>query len=114
MSEFLNFLVSYKEIILISLSILLSLLTILLKNKPKTLDDFKLAVSEVLSLVPELVSKVERVGCGSQKKEEVISTCLNLVHRALGRSLSNSEIDYIRSEVSESIEEVLSTPKKKC
>lgn len=114
MNDIFKFLTEYKEIILSSLCVVLSLLSILLKRRPKSLDDFKYAVSRVLSCVPSLVSKVERPGNGAEKKAQVIDSSILAVSGYLGRSLSDSEKDYVRTAVSDSIEDVLSSPKKKC
>ena len=113
MEKFLEFMNTYKEVILTCVAIIITLVGVLIKRKPKTIDDFKLAVSEVLALVPDLIIKVERPNCGMEKKLEVINACVDGVKKSLGRELSNSEILYLKDEVSKQIEEVLSTPKKK-
>lgn len=113
MSDFLQILNDYKEIIVSCAVFLLVLLAILLKKRPKTLDDFKFAVSEALNLVPSLVIKVERPSNGAEKKSQVIDACLVAVSSYLGRPLTDSEKSYVRKEADITIEGVLSTPKKK-
>lgn len=113
MSKFFDFLNTYKEVLLTCLAIFISFIGVLVKKKPKTVDDFKLALSEVLSLVPSLVIKVERPSCGEEKKNEVLKACVKAVSTRLGRSLCDSEKSFIIDEVSKSIEECLSTPTKK-
>lgn len=108
-----DFIKENKELIISALTLLFTILALCIKRKPKTLDDFTLVVSEVLSVVPVLCSKVERVGEGASKKNEVLASSLELVRQRLGRKLSSKERDIVINKVSEQIEEVLKAPQKK-
>lgn len=108
-----DFIKGNKELFISALTLIVSIVALCIKRKPKTLDDFTLVVSEVLSVVPILCSKVERVGEGASKKNEVISSSLELVRQRLGRILSPKEREIVINKVSEQIEEVLKAPQKK-
>lgn len=113
MSQFLSFIKENKELIISALTLALTLVCVLVKRKPKTLDEFTLAVSDVVSCVAVLVSKVEKPGEGQSKKNEVLNIALHLVSQKLGRKLSNKEREILIDKVSEQIEEVLKAPQKK-
>lgn len=111
--DFLDFLNAYKEVLIGSFCVLLTLLSILLKRKPKTIDDFLLCLDEVGLAVPKLVSSVECSGEGFRKKTAVISSAEKILSKKLGRNLSSTEKEYFNTFISNCIEEVLTAPQKK-
>lgn len=113
MSQFLLFLKDNKEIVISALTLAVAVIGLIIKRKPKTLDDFSLIVSDVLSSVPVLVSKVEEAGHGQAKKNKVLDVCLSLTSKKLGRKLSDKERSIVIDKVSEQIEDVLTAPQKK-
>lgn len=113
MKPFFDFILENRKEIICFLTLIVGVISIFIKRKPKTIDDFTLALSEVINLVPELIIKFEEPSHGTEKKEKVISSALRLVKLSLGRSLTNSEKSIITSKVSEKIETILATPKKK-
>lgn len=113
MKEFISFLEDYKEVLISCLCAILTIIAILVKRKPKTLDDFLLCIKEVSCSLPELINSVECVGLGSTKKKKVEQACLNLMSSKLGRRLSDTEMELCLREFDSSIEAILSTPQKK-
>lgn len=113
MTEFFEFCREYGVYFLTLLCFIIEIIFLVVKRRPKSIDDFKLAFEEALALVPELVISRERPGEGELKKKEVITSCSYLVSRLLGRKLSDYETVIIRDAVSDKIETVLSTPIKK-
>lgn len=113
MDSFINFLREYKELLVSSLAVLLTFICILLKRKPKTLDDFTFALSDVLNTVPSLVAKVEEPKNGEAKREKVLSASLRLMSSSLQRALTSQERSIVIKSVSEQIESVLTAPQKK-
>lgn len=113
MKEFIDFVREYGLYLLGSLCFVIEVIVILIKRKPKSIDDFKLALTEALSIVPELVISRERPGEGELKKKEVLISCKKLIERRLGRGLSSNESLLVDSAVDTQIETVLSTPTKK-
>lgn len=113
MKSFFDFIIENKELIISILTFIVGVIAILVKRKPKTIDDFKLACAEALDLIPELVIKVEVPSKGAEKKLKVISMVKSLVCKSLGRCLTSSEESYITEEASKKIEVALSTPTKK-
>lgn len=113
MKEFIEFLKEYWFELSAGLFALIEIILIIVKRKPKSIDDFKLAVQEALAIVPELVLSCERPGEGYLKKQEVILSSLKLVSRLLGRKLTDNEVRFVSDSVSDKIETVLSTPTKK-
>lgn len=113
MDSFINFLREYKEVILSALAVLLTFICILIKRKPKTLDDFTLALSDVLNFVPSLVIKAEEPKNGEAKRDKVLQASLSLMSSSLQRALTSKERSIVIKSVSEQIESVLTAPQKK-
>lgn len=113
MNAFIEFLREYWFQLLTALAFVLEIIFIFIKRKPKSIDDFKLALSEALSCVPELVISRERPGEGSSKKAEVLLSIRRYISSKLGRDLTVSEEAMITAQAAEKIETVLSTPTKK-
>lgn len=113
MKTFFDFIIEYRKEIIGVLTLIVGVICILVKRKPKSIDDFTLALSEVLYNLPEMITKVEEPSHGAEKKQKVIQSALRLIKLSLGRSLSTSEETIIVSKVSEKIETILATPKKK-
>lgn len=111
--NFLDFLREYKDTLIGVVCLLSTILCILLKRKPKTLDEFLSCLTEVLNKVPEMIISVERAGAGQEKKREVMKSCRELLAKKLSRDLSEQEVKLLDNYVSSEIELVLSTPRKK-
>lgn len=64
--------------------------------------------------LPLWISLAEASGnSGEQKKVQVLNDALNYASKTLGRKLSEEEISFIITNVSEQIEKILQTPQKK-
>lgn len=113
MKEFLAFLSEYKELLVSFVCLVATILCIVLKRKPKTLDEFNSCLIEVLNHIPEFVIQVEKEGHGYEKKINVMNLCKNRLQKELGRELSEKEIELVDRLSSNEIELVLSTPRKK-
>lgn len=113
MSAFIEFLKEYKEVLVSGFCLISTIVLILIKRRPKTIDDFLMIVDEVCLSLPTLINKVECVGNGLAKKKEVRSSALGVISKQLGRSLSESEISFALKTIDSSIEDILSTPQKK-
>lgn len=113
MNEIVNFLRDYWQYISIVLVILFDILILIVKRRPRTIDDFLIALNEGLALVPVLVKQVECVGNGAKKKNDVISAVVQFVACHLGRSLTNKESEIATIYASNQIEAVLAAPQKK-
>lgn len=113
MNAFIEFIKEYWFQIAYGCFTALMIVLIIIKRKPKSIDDFKLALFEALSFVPELVISRERSGEGSSKKSEVLLSIRRYISSKLGRDLSVSEEAMINAQAALKIETVLSTPKKK-
>lgn len=111
--EFFSYLGEHPELVASVVLFVISLLTIILKKKPTTVDDFLVCVSETVNLVPTLVKSVEIPGNGVKKKTEVMVKAQEIAKRFLKRDLSASEIDILNKRVSDAIERVLEAPQKK-
>lgn len=113
MNAFIEFLKQYWFQLVTGLFALIQIILIIVKRKPKSVDDFRLALFEALASIPELVTACERPGEGVLKRTEVEIGCLKYIEKVLGRSLSQNEIDLVKTDVDNKIETVLSTPTKK-
>lgn len=113
MKEFLDFLTQYKELIFLVLSVILSFLAIVLKRRPKTLDEFISLFNETLLVLPDFICKVERPSHGADKKYQVKQMALSHFEKLLNRKLCDSEKDMFFKAVDTRIEEILKTPQKK-
>lgn len=113
MENILNFLKEWSPYIVSGIIVVLDILILLLKRRPKTFDDFILALHDVRAEVACFVSDVEVPGEGSAKKNEVIKLSLDLLSRLLKRPLSDTEITMATNDISRQIEEVLEAPQKK-
>lgn len=113
MKLFIDFLRENWKFVLTLVLCLLEIVFIFVKRKPKSIDDFKLCLNEVLATVPELVISRERPGEGELKKSEVEVSAKKLLERRLGRGLTVNECLLVKEAVDNKIETVLSTPTKK-
>lgn len=113
MENFVNFLIEYKELLVSVLCVILTFVGILVKRKPKTLDEFIACVDDVLTGVPSYVWFVERPGDGSAKKSEVIDLAAADLKKKLGRDLTSMESKYFLDHIDEVIEMTLKAPQKK-
>lgn len=108
-----EFIDQYGIMILCALSIILELILLVFKKRPKTFDDFVSILCEVSLSLPSMISSVEVVGHGFEKKVSVIAESEKLVQKKLGRSLSEKEVKIFNDFISSQIELILSTPQKK-
>lgn len=113
MENFVNFLIEYKEILVSALGVLLTLIFVIIKRRPKSIDEFLSVLYEVAAILPDLINKVESPGLGEEKKIAVMSTARKLVQKKIGRPLSNDEISHCEVFIGSMIESILSTPQKK-
>lgn len=114
MDSFIQFLSEYKSVLVGGFTLVLTIVLLFIKKRPKTIDDFLLIIDEVCAFsLPSFISKVEVPGNGLSKKKEVRDLALSKVSRLLGRSLSDSEKTLALKTIDESIEAILSTPQKK-
>ena len=111
--EILDFLKEWSPVIVPGLIIFLDLLILILKNRPRTLDDFSSCLEYVKNILPDLIVSVEHPGDGQSKKNLVIKGAAKVFSRRFGRDLSVSEYNIIQKAISEQIEIILSTPQKK-
>lgn len=109
-----DFIVQNSGLILSICCVLLEVLLLLTKNRPKTLDEFLDAVHQIVSeKVPEFIKKVECPGNGIEKKIYVLEMCNEYTQKILKRKLTDKELKVCESYFSKSIELILSTPQKK-
>ena len=113
MTDFINFIKENGIYILSALSIIFEIIIIFVKKSPKTLDDFFDCLHRVETLLPVMITDVERPGEGAEKKEEVIAHALFNMKHLIGRDLSKSEMAIFKKTVSDQIEIVLNSPTKK-
>lgn len=116
MDAFVNFVKEYGALILAALSVVVGLIAAIIKQRPKTIEEFTSVIDEVLANIPYVVSIQELkygAGHGIEKKSAAISEALNEIARRLGRKLSNEESDYCITRVSSMVESVLDAPQKK-
>ena len=107
---------NWDKIAIIAITIITSLIYIIIKRKPFTLDNFKEAAYKVVSLVPSLCEQAETeygAGHGEDKKRYVISCCMLLAKNILSREITKDEAIFISDQVGEAIEDVLSAPARK-
>ena len=113
MNEFVKFIREYGVYILESLTFVCFVITLFIKRRPKTLDDFLYCLSEVRSNLPAFISKVECPGNGSTKKAAVLKAADSMLSHKLGRKTTKKESEIAANLFSSDIEAILSTPQKK-
>lgn len=116
--DYVNFIKEYGALILAAVSVVVGVIAAIIKRRPKTLDDFKQAVFQVIEDLPVYINLCEDQcsmlsSQGSVKKALCLTSACNALKSILGRSLSKTEGDYAVAEFSKSIEAILSTPQKK-
>ena len=109
----LDFLKSYGELIASGILFVMAVITLIVKRRPKTVDDFVQMIALVVEQLPTMIDSVERPGDGVLKKDEVLNAALKLAYKILGRNLTDNEINTVRKKVGDQIEAILSTPHKK-
>ena len=112
MEKFSQFLVDNWQYISSAIAAIFSIIIIIVKRRPKTMDDFVRSVDYALTQVASYCSSVEHPGDGEEKKRLVIKFVKNSVHNSLGRELTEKEISIIEKAASEQIEDVLSAPSR--
>lgn len=113
MELFIEFLKEYGQYIIGGIVLLLSVISMCIKQRPKTIDDFSSIVGSIVEKVAHWCASVEVPGQGVEKHNQVIDMALKEARSLLGRKLTNTEIAYIYKKVDSQIEEVLSAPSKK-
>lgn len=111
--EFVNYLKEHPELIASAVCVVLTIILLFIKRRPKTVDEFSAFLSDVLTLVASKVKNVEVPGHGDEKREKVITSCVQEMSKRLQRKLSSQEESVIRFEVSEQIDDVLDAPHRK-
>ena len=110
MEKFSQFLVDNWQYISSAIAAIFSIIIIVVKKRPKTLDDFTSTLESALVEVASLCSLVEHPGDGQEKKRLVIERVKSIVHNSLGRELTKKEIAIIDEVASQQIEQVLNAP----
>ena len=113
MKTFLEIITEYKIEIISGLCLLISVISLIVKRKPKSIEDFLYILDEVVIQLPRAISDVERPGDGLKKKNEVYEWAINRIASKLGRKLDNTELKMASSAILSQIESILSTPQKK-
>lgn len=119
MEAFVNFIKEYGSTIIAALSVIVGIVAVLVKRRPKTLDDFREYVFEVVQDLPDIINLCEDQcstlpgSQGAVKKSLALTSACSALRSLLGRSLSKTEGEYAVSVFSKSIEDILSTPQKK-
>lgn len=108
-----QFVKDYGLYILQAIAVIIGFITIFCKKRPKTLDDFVDCIHQCQTLLPTIISDVECPGYGARKKDTVILRSLGYAYKILGRKLTDNEEKIFVSAMSDSIEDILSTPTKK-
>lgn len=113
MNEVIQFIKDYWTYISVVILVLFDLIVLLVKRRPKTLDDFKVIVSESLCRLPDMINYVEVPGQGAEKKAKVKTLLIGLVEKRLGRVLTKKENSLVEELSDSQIEAILTTPTKK-
>lgn len=113
MENFVKFLSEYKELLVSVLCVLLAIIAMIIKRRPKTLDEFIQIVFSVCQQVPSMVLEVECPGNGETKKRTVIVAACQVVSSILKRDLTDKEIQYCEKIFGSLIESILAAPQKK-
>lgn len=113
MEKFLEILTEYKAEIASVVLFILGVITLIVKRRPKSVDEVLSILYGVGSQVSAFVSAVEVPGEGSWKKEQVISMCLLEVRKRLKRPLSQQEMTDFSEYFGSLVESVLEAPQKK-
>lgn len=116
MGLFVNFIKEYGSTIIAALSVIVGIVAVFVKRRPKTLDDFTASLNEVLSNVPYFVNVQERrygAGHGDEKKAAVLVEAAKLMKSYLGRELSPEESEFCLIHFNSMVEAVLTAPQKK-
>lgn len=113
MNQFIEFLKEYWFQLATGIFAVVEVILLIIKRRPKSLDDFKLALLDALAAVPDYVCQVEVPGNGAEKRAKVLKACVALISKKLGRSLTDSEVALVSQSIIEQVETVLSTPTKK-
>lgn len=114
MNNFIQFFSEYKEVLIGGLTLIVTIILLFIKRRPKTIDDFLWLVDNVCAYVlPSAIAKVEIPGNGLAKKKEVRDVALSVITKKLCRTLTDSEKSLALKTIDESIEAILSTPQKK-
>lgn len=105
---FIDFLKTHYELIISCLFLLISFILALFRKKSKfnLMDEIK---SFILSVLPEIINSVETDGNGETK----LLLVLKEIQLLLVKKYNFYDFDSIQNFVIESIENILSTPKKK-
>lgn len=110
MEKFSQFLVDNWQYISSAIAAIFSIIIIIIKKRPKTLDDFVEALNYSLTLVPQQCAVVEHDGDGSEKKRQVVKFAVNSVRNSLHRELTDAEVALIEKRASVLVEDVLDAP----
>ena len=108
-----EFILNNLSTILTCVTIVLSVILIIVKRRPTTIDEFAEAVDSIFEFLPSAISKVEHPGDGALKKEKVFNYAIGLIERFLGRSITEKERSIVSDRIDRFIESVLETPQKK-
>lgn len=111
--EFVNYLKDHPELIASAILFVLALITLIIKRRPKSLDEFVSILSDVVTGVADYMNQVEVPGNGIIKREKVISLCTEEMSKRLKRPLTVQEEAVVRLNVSDQIEKVMDAPHRK-
>ena len=108
-----EYLMNHPELIASVVLFVLTIICMIIKRRPKSLDEFVTIISDICKEIPNYIVSVECPGHGEDKKEKVISLALKETAKRLGRSLTDQETASCWIYYSEMIEKVLEAPQRK-
>lgn len=111
-----DFLVKYWQYISIAVLVVLDIVTMIIKKRPKKFDEINQLITEAIAKIPGFVIQAEETGKdidGADKKQLVLGWCFTFIENVLKRDLTGSEELYCYKALSYFIESVLTAPTKK-
>lgn len=106
MTEILDWCAANYKLLIYGVCTLIIFLCTVLPKKVKVQDTVK---EVILSMLPELITKVEEPGNGKEKLHAVVEMCVAAIEKLFPGVNANQYITFIRS----SVEAILKTPQKK-
>lgn len=113
--EIVNFLREYWSFIATAILLLLQVVLIIIKRRPKRFDEFVQVIQEAIAKLPMFICEAEETGdySGIEKKELVLAWCLQYCEKRLGHDLNDFQFDYFYKSIATYIEKILACPTKK-
>lgn len=113
--QVLDFIVNNWQYISIALVVLLDIIILIVKNRPKRFDEINDIISQCIAKIPAFIQDAESLGDydGADKKSLVVGWLFQFIENTLKRAPSASEEQYIYKALSYYIEAILDCPTKK-